>query len=108
MLPSPVYQKVADCSHLFWERIISSFDLIYNHVGEWLDKNLFQAKLFNNCVYDPLVFFGGVAWQPYRLGTRTVKDVVLIISFFLALDGGSSGHSYDVSETISSSATAHS
>lgn len=28
--------------------------------------------------------------------------------FFLALDGGSSGHSYDVSETISSSPTAHS
>jgi len=38
-----------------------------------------------------------------------VKDVVLIISFLLALDGGScSGHSYDVSETISSNPTAHS
>lgn len=37
-----------------------------------------------------------------------MKDIVLTISFFLALDGGSSGHSYDVSETISSSPTAHS
>ena len=45
---------------------------------------------------------------PTDWGTRTVKDIVLIISFFLALDGGSSGHSYDVSETISSSPTAHS
>lgn len=111
MLPSPVYQKVADCSHLFWERIIKRFDLIYNHVGEWLDKNPFQAKWFNNWVYYPLFFsfFGWcVACQPYRLGTRTVKDIVLTISFFLALDGGSSGHSYDVSETISSSPTAHS